>query len=155
MHLLLIFWHDEDVQRAPASFQDPMEVAVAFCTENLPPSSHSEAFSRCSSALAAHITERVDPARNPSSSEHRQQEEQPQQSATGKDAANNMEPWLTVPLNIDGIETALEIYRGSVAEDLADEICRRKAFGLEESSLESCLSQVKGVRVRPYRLCVV
>lgn len=152
--VLFLFRHD-DVQRAPALFQDPMEVAVAFCTESLPPSSHSEAFSRCSSALAAHITERVDPARNSSSSGHRQQEEQPQQSVIGKDAANTIEPWLTVPLNIDGIETALEIHRGSVAEDLADEICRRKAFGLEASSLDSCLSQVKGVRLRSFGLCVI
>lgn len=118
-----------------------MEAAMGFCAENLPPSSHFEAFTRCSSALEAHIVDRIDPAGNISSG-HRQQA-QSQQNTTGEDAAD-AEAWLTVPLNIDGIETALEIRKGAVVEDLADEICRRDEFGLTESSLESCSSQVQG-----------
>ncbi|CBN75632.1 hypothetical protein Esi_0151_0023 [Ectocarpus siliculosus] len=49
---------------------------------------------------------------------------------------------MTVPLNVNGVETVLQIFRDSNAKDLASDFCRREEFGLEGSFLESCSSQM-------------
>ncbi|CAB1114863.1 unnamed protein product [Ectocarpus sp. CCAP 1310/34] len=49
---------------------------------------------------------------------------------------------MTVPLNVNGVETVLQIFRGSNAKELASDFCRRAEFRLEGSFLESCCSQM-------------
>lgn len=127
-------------------------MAAAFCTENLVSSSPPEALERCFDSLLAHITETLGAADSPSTHEPQveqqmQQQQQQQPPEIHEELENSAtssvrEPMMTVPLKINGLETVLQIFRESRAEELADELCRREEFHLEESSMDSCLSQV-------------
>lgn len=129
--------------------------------ENLDPSSHSEAFTRCSETLSASIIERigaasVSPSHDSQTTEQQRQQEQEQRQGQapvqgGKEEGGDIregdgdvvpKPLLTVPLNINGIETTLKMYEGSGAEGVAHEFCHREEFAFEGPSLNSCYSQV-------------
>ena len=127
--------------------------------ENLDPSSHSEAFTRCSETLSASIIQRIGVANKVGSSYDAQatrppqpQRWQGQASAQGGEEKRGVvgegggdvvpKPLLTVPLNINGIETTLKMYEGSGAEGVAYEFCHQEEFAFEGPSLNSCYSQV-------------
>ncbi|CAN0546191.1 unnamed protein product, partial [Ectocarpus sp. 8 AP-2014] len=143
--------------------QDPEKVAVAFCTENLVSESLPEDLARCSGAVSAHITATLgntdEPARHDTLPKQQQQQQQQQQLQQGQEhletqgSLEESNPssadgvaveglLMTVPLNVNGVETVLQIFRDSNAKDLASDFCRRAEFGLEGSFLESCFSQV-------------
>eukprot|EP00752_Nemacystus_decipiens_P012023 g10658.t1 len=137
--------------------QDPLEVAMAFCTENLVSSTPADQMTRCFDALSAHLAETISGADSVaaegSRSEQRQQqegekEEQQRETQVQVEASSVREPLITVPLNINGRETVLQIFRESHAVELASELCRREEFGLEESSMNSCLSQITEIAHR-------
>lgn len=126
-------------------------MAKAFCTENLVSSTPAEQMTRCSDALSAHIAETISAADSVATEDARpdqqQQEEgekqvQQRELQEQNEGRSVREPLITVPLNVNGKETALQIFRDSHAVELANELCHRKEFGLEESSVNSCLSQV-------------
>lgn len=125
-------------------------MAMTFCTENLVASTPAEELARCSDALSAHLAETIGAAdsvaTDDTQSEQQQQEGEQhiQQLKTQeqKAATSVREPLMTVPLNINGIETVLQIFPESRAVELASELCDREEFGLEEASVSSCLSQV-------------
>ncbi|CAM9577351.1 unnamed protein product [Scytosiphon promiscuus] len=125
--------------------QDPMDVAVAFCAE----SSRPEGLSTCSDTISAHIIESLGsphsaPTREAETEQQQQLKEQTDaRRYTGEKAATTVEdPLMTVPLNINGVETVLRVFRGSRAEDLADELCRREEHDLRGSEIDSCFSQI-------------
>lgn len=132
--------------RRPLVAQDPVDVAVAFCARSSPP----EASTTCSDSVSAHIIEMLGSARPPPPQEAEAEQQQQQLNAqletqrhSGERVATSTEePLMTVPLNINGVETVLKIFRGSRAEDLADELCRRKQHDLHGSAFDSCFSQV-------------
>lgn len=127
---------------------------MAFCAENLVSSTPAEEMARCSDALSAHLAETISAAADSDATEDARSEQQQQQDGESqlqqretqeqkqKEGSSVREPLITVPLNINGIETVLEIFREAHAVELASELCRRAEFGLEESSINSCLSQV-------------
>lgn len=123
---------------------------MTFCTENLVSSAPAEEMARCSDALSAHLAETISAADSVATDDIRfeqqqqQGEQQVEQSETQeqKPTSSVREPLITVPLNINGIETVLQIFRESHAVELASELCLREEFGLEASSMNSCLSQV-------------
>lgn len=127
-------------------------MAKAFCTENLVSSTPAEQMTRCSDALSAHIAETISAADSvateeetrPDQQQQKERERQVQQRELQEqnEGLSVREPLITVPLNVNGKETALQIFRDSHAVELANELCHRKEFGLEESSVNSCLSQV-------------
>lgn len=124
-------------------------MATTFCSENLVSTAPAEEVARCSDALSAHLAETISAAdaKDGTRFEQQQQQEEEQQ-APQRDPQEQMvapstrEPLLAVPLNINGIETVLQIFRESHAVELATELCGREEFRLEESSMNSCLSQV-------------
>lgn len=125
-----------------------MDVAVAFCAESSPP----EALTTCSDTLSAHIVESLGPAFSSPTRDAQTNQQQQQQLLNDqleverhkeeKASTTVEDPLMTVPLNINGVETVLRIFRGSRAEDLADELCRRGEHDLGGSELDSCFSQV-------------
>lgn len=132
-------------------FQDPPTVAAAFCAENLDSSSTPEALERCFNALLAYIKETLGAADSSATretqAEQQKKQQQPPEMQMHEELENNaasllQEPKMTVPLKINGLATELKIFRESRAEELADELCRRKEFNLEGPSMDSCLSQV-------------
>ena len=133
-------------------FQDPADAAAAFCVENLDPSSHSEAFTRCSETLSSSIIERIGASNFTPSQDAQitgqQQQQQHQHEWEGQAGVHGSEdvvsskPLLTVPLNINGLETTLQMYEGAGPEGVANEFCRREEFAFEGQSLNSCYSQV-------------
>ncbi|CAM9951076.1 unnamed protein product [Ectocarpus sp. 6 AP-2014] len=143
-----------------ASMFDPEKVAVAFCTENLVSESLPEDLARCSGAVSAHITETLgttdEPSRHDTLPKQQQQQQLLQQGQEHLERHGSLEesnPYsadgvavegllMTVPLNVNGVETVLQIFRDSNAKDLASKFCRRAEFGLEGSFLESCSSQM-------------
>eukprot|EP00904_Undaria_pinnatifida_P001646 jgi/Undpi1/11482/HiC_scaffold_30.g13779.m1 len=58
------------------------------------------------------------------------------------------QPLLTVPLNINGIETTLKMYEGSGAEGVAYEFCHQEEFAFKGPSLNSCYSQIVEIAIR-------
>eukprot|EP00903_Cladosiphon_okamuranus_P007708 g7470.t1 len=138
--------------------QDPEEVAMAFCAESLVSSTPADEMARCSGGLSAHLAETISAAdgsivAEDLRSEQQQRDEepqQPQQSETQeqREGSSVREPLMTVPLNINGIETVLEIFRESRAVELGSELCRRAEFGLEGSAMNSCLSQITEIAHR-------
>lgn len=127
-------------------------MAKAFCTENLVSSTPAEQMTRCSDALSAHIAETISAADSVATEEEPRPDQQQQKEGERQvqqrelqeqnEGLSVREPLITVPLNVNGKETALQIFRDSHAVELANELCHRKEFGLEESSVNSCLSQV-------------
>lgn len=127
-------------------------MAKAFCTENLVSSTPAEQMTRCSDALSAHIAETISAADSVATEEETRPDQQQQKEGERQvqqrelqeqnEGLSVREPLITVPLNVNGKETALQIFRDSHAVELANELCHRKEFGLEESSVNSCLSQV-------------
>ncbi|CAM9105068.1 unnamed protein product [Ascophyllum nodosum] len=118
--------------------QDPMNVAAIFCAENLDLSSPAEAFARCSNSLSASIIERIRyPLDAPSGYDSATKQQQQDKLRT-----KTVEPWLTVPLNVNGLETVLQIYWGSSPDDLAADFCRREEFGFYGSWFDSCFTQI-------------
>lgn len=126
---------------------------MTFCTENLVSSTPAETMARCSDALSAHLADTISAADSVATEEDTRSEQRRQRGGEQeaqqreiqeeqKGASSVREPLLTVPLNINGMETVLRIFRESQAVELASELCRREEFGLEESSMNSCLSQV-------------
>ncbi|CAM9138254.1 unnamed protein product [Ectocarpus sp. 12 AP-2014] len=143
---------------------DPEKVAVAFCTENLVSESLPEDLARCSRAVSAHITETLGTPDEPSTHDTRpkQQQQQQQQLQQGQEhleTRGSLEEHnpssadgvavegllMTMPLNVNGVETVLQIFRDSNAKDLASDFCRRAEFGLEGSFFESCFSQMVNI----------
>ncbi|CAM9972726.1 unnamed protein product, partial [Ectocarpus sp. 4 AP-2014] len=144
---------------------DPEKVAVAFCTENLIYESLPEDLARCSGAVSAHITETLDTPDEPSTHDTRPKQHQQQQLQQGQEhlethgSLEESNPFsadgvavegllMTVPLNVNGVETVLQISRDSNAKNLASDFCRRAEFGLEGSLLESCFSQMVDIAHR-------
>lgn len=119
-------------------------MATAFCSEHLDPSSPLEAYGRCSASLSASITERAGLSDAPSGYKAEPEKPEAQSGAQQMQADNDMsvEPWLVMPLNINGVEMAMQIHRGSKPEDLARELCHRQELGFNEAALGSCISQV-------------
>ena len=114
-----------------------MNVAAIFCAENLDLSSPAEAFARCSNSLSASIIERIRyPLDAPSGYDSATKQQQQDKLRT-----KTVEPWLTVPLNVNGLETVLQIYWGSSPDDLAADFCRREEFGFYGSWFDSCFTQ--------------
>lgn len=118
-------------------------MAVAFCTEYLAPSSPLETLARCSDTLSANIQQRLgidnSPVGRDSETELRQQVAMQEKQ---EETAIDQELLLTVPLNINGRETILRIYKESTPDGVADELCRREVFGFDKPSLDSCIHQV-------------
>ena len=157
-----ILYHDLRTTRHLLGFQDPADAAAAFCVENLDPSSHSEVFTRCSQTLSSSIVERASAtnfgpnhdAQTVGQQQQQQQQQQQRQNQEAQGQANmngregegdvgpSMKPLLTVPLNINGVETTLQMYEGSGPEGVAEEFCNREEFAFVGQSLSSCYSQV-------------
>lgn len=128
-------------------------MAMTFCSENLVSSTPAEDLVQCSDALSAHLAETLGAADSVATDHIRSDQQQQQQQLGGHqiDESSNQEPKaspavreavITVPLNINGVETVLQIFRESQAVELASELCLRDEFGLEESSTDNCISQV-------------
>lgn len=113
--------------------QDPNDIASKFCAESLDSSSAPEAFARCSELLSAGIVERLLPLDASS--------DQGYEVDGSKERRETASPWLVVPLNVDGLETTLQIHRGSIPEDLAGEFCRREEVAFNGATFDSCFSQ--------------
>ncbi|CAM9674009.1 unnamed protein product, partial [Laminaria digitata] len=145
--------------------QDPADAAAAFCVDNLDPSSHSEAFTRCSEALSSSIIEKVGASNfipsydsQTTAQQQQQQQQQGQQASVhGREDEGGVvergevvakQPLLTVPLNINGVETTLEMFEGAEPEGVANEFCRRKEFAFEGQSFNSCYSQIVDIAGR-------
>lgn len=113
--------------------QDPNNIASKFCAESLDSSSAPEAFARCSELLSAGIIERI-PFFEASSAQGYEMD-------GSKERRETAAPWLVIPLNVDGLETTLQIHRGSIPDDLAEEFCRREEVAFSVATFESCFSQ--------------
>lgn len=72
-----------------------------------------------------------------------QQQPQSQRHHHRHNTAKEKIPWLTVPLNINGIEANLKIFEGMSPRDTANDFCSWDKFGLASAlSLDSCVTQV-------------
>lgn len=132
-------------------YQDPADVAAAFCKQNVVSGSSPEAVTRCFDNLWDLIRERLGVEnvtdKDNGLDEHRRQRgrvpQLQERPAEVEPYPVDERPWLMVPLNVNGHDATLGIERESRPQDLARELCGNKELNLEGLSLDTCFSQVQ------------